>query len=74
MAGMKFIVYRTTADRTRRENGRLAEGVAVSGAPPSGDWVFVQDERKFYRVFGTQSHQIDGHGQFLRSAIETESR
>lgn len=68
---MKFISYPTARDRQAQTAGRVLAGDVISNAPPSGVWVFVQEEARFYRVFGTATHPAGG--EFLKSAIETEA-
>lgn len=68
---MKFVSYPTARDRQNRERGRVLTGDVVSQAPPSGQWVYVAEKRKYYRVFGPPGHPA-GKEQ-VRSAIDTEA-
>ena len=68
---MRFIAYKTGADRRAMKAGREVVGDVISLAPPSGHWVYVAEERRCYRVFGSAVH---GQGRYMKSAIETECR
>lgn len=70
---MKFIAFPTARDRIAGTNGRQLTGDMLSGAPPSGHWVYCADEppgRRYHRVFGKPKFgpKID-----LQSSIDEEA-